>query len=56
MKKIFIIFAIIFSTTAFAKKNDIVITKYFLANELTKKTYTPKAVHGKRSWGKAGWD
>ena len=29
MKKIFLIFAIIFSTTAFAKKNDVVIPKYF---------------------------
>ena len=56
MKKIFIIFAIIFSTTAYAKKNDIVIPKYFFANELTKKTCSLKGVHGYGSWGKAGWD
>ena len=56
MKKIFIIFVIIFSTTAYAKKNDIVIPKYFFANELTKKTCSLKGVHGYGSWGKAGWD
>jgi ribosomal protein L25 (general stress protein Ctc) len=56
MKKIFIIFAIIFSTTAYAKKNDIVIPKYFFANELTKKTCSLEGVHGYGSWGKAGWD
>ena len=56
MKKIFIIFAIVFSTTAYAKKNDIVIPKYFFANELTKKTCSIKGVHGYGSWGKAGWD
>ncbi len=56
MKKIFIIFVIIFSTTAYAKKNDIVIPKYFFANELTKKTCSLKGVHSYGSWGKAGWD
>ena len=47
MKKIFLIFAIIFSTTAFAKKNDVVIPKYFFANELTKKTQCPRGEIGR---------
>ena len=46
----------IFSTDAYANKNDIVIPKYFFANELSKKTCSLKGVHGYGSWGKAGWD
>ena len=56
MRKIFIIFAIIFSTTAYAEKNDIVIPKYFFANELTKETCSLEGVHGFGSWGKAYWE
>ena len=56
LKKIFLFFAIIFSTKAYANISDIVIPKYFFANELTKKTCSLKGVHGYGSWGKAGWD
>jgi ribosomal protein L25 (general stress protein Ctc) len=37
-------------------KNDIVIPKYFFANELTKETCSLEGVHGYDSWGKAGWE
>ena len=37
-------------------KNDIVIPKYFFANELTKKTCSLEGVHGYGSWGKAHWE
>ena len=56
VKKIIIVFAIILSTTAYAKKNDIVIPKYFFANELTKETCPLEGVHGHGSWGKAYWE
>ena len=39
-----------------SQANDIVVPKYFFANELTKKTCSLKGVHGYGSWGKAGWD
>ena len=42
--------------SAYAKKNDIVIPKYFFANELTKKTCSLEGVHGYGSWGKAHWE
>ena len=37
-------------------KNDIVIPKFFFANELTKKTCSLEGVHGYGSWGKAHWE
>ena len=56
LKKIFFLFVIIFSTEAYANKNDIVIPKYFFANELTKETCSLKGVHGYGSWGKTNWE
>jgi len=55
-KKIFFLFVIIFSTKAYANKNNIVIPKYFFANELTKETCSLKGVHGHGSWGKTHWE
>ena len=37
-------------------KNDIVIPKYFFANELTKKTCSLEGVHGYGSWGKSNFE
>ena len=37
-------------------KNDIVIPKYFFANELTKETCSLEGVHGHGSWGKTHWE
>ena len=56
LKKIFFLFVIIFSTKAYANKNNIVIPKYFFANELTKETCSLKGVHGYGSWGKTNWE
>ena len=44
------------SGSAYAKKNNIVIPKYFFANELTKETCPLKGVHGHGSWGKTYWE
>ena len=46
----------LFGGGAYAKKNDIVIPKYFFANELTKETCLLKGVHGYGSWGKTHWE
>ena len=51
-----IVLGLLCSGNTYAKKNDIVIPKYFFANELTKKNCSLKGVHGYGSWGKAGWD
>ena len=58
MKKILGILAIglLLSGNAYAKKNDIVIPKYFFANELTKETCPLEGVHGHGSWGKTYWE
>ena len=42
--------------SAYAKKNNIVIPKYFFANELTKETCPLEGVHGYGSWGKTYWE
>ena len=47
---------LLFGGSAYAKKNDIVIPKYFFANELTKETCLLKGVHGYGSWGKTHWE
>ena len=58
MKKILVILflSLLLSSSAYAKKNDIVIPKYFFANELTKETCLLEGVHGKGSWGKEYWE
>ena len=47
---------LLLSGSAYAKKNDIVIPKYFFANELTKETCPLEGVHGYGSWGKTYWE
>jgi len=44
------------SSTPKTNQTDIVIPKYFFANELTKETCSLEGVHGYASWGKAGWE
>ncbi len=58
MKKLLgiVVLVLLLSGSAYAKKNDIVIPKYFFANELTKETCSLKGVHGKGSWGKEYWE
>ena len=58
MKKILgiLVLSLLLSGNAHAKKNDIVIPKYFFANELTRETYPLEGVHGHGSWGKAYWE
>ena len=58
MKKLFGIIALLLllSGNAYAKKNEIVIPKYFFANELTKETCSLEGVHGQGSWGKEYWE
>ena len=58
MKKILgiVVLSLLFSESAYAKKNNIVIPKYFFANELTKETCPLKGVHGHGSWGKTYWE
>ena len=58
MKKILgiLVLGLLLSGNAYAKKNDIVIPKYFFANELTKETCSLEGVHGFGSWGKAYWE
>ena len=58
MKKLFGIIALVLllSGNAYAKKNEIVIPKYFFANELTKETCSLEGVHGLGSWGKEYWE
>ena len=58
MKKILgiIVLSLLLSVNAHAKKNDIVIPKYFFANELTRETCPLEGVHGHGSWGKAYWE
>ena len=58
MKKILriLVLGLLLSGNAYAKKNDIVIPKYFFANELTKETCPLEGVHGHGSWGKTYWE
>jgi len=58
MKKLLGIFVmgLLLSGSAYAKKNNIVIPKYFFANELTKETCPLEGVHGHGSWGKTYWE
>ena len=58
MKKILgiVVLSLLLSESAYAKKNNIVIPKYFFANELTKETCPLKGVHGHGSWGKTYWE
>jgi len=58
MKKILgiVVFSLLISGSVNAKKNDIVIPKYFFANELTKETCPLEGVHGHGSWGKTYWE
>jgi hypothetical protein len=58
MKKLLgiVVLVSLLSGSAYAKKNDIVIPKYFFANELTKETCSLEGVHGKGSWGKEYWE
>ena len=58
MKKILgiVVLGLLMSGSAYAKKNNIVIPKYFFANELTKETCPLKGVHGQGSWGKEYWE
>ena len=58
MKKLLgiLVLGLLLSGSAYAKKNDIIIPKYFFANELTKETCPLEGVHGYGSWGKARWD
>ena len=58
MKKLFgiIVLVLLLSGNAYAKKNEIVIPKYFFANELTKETCSLEGVHGLGSWGKEYWE
>ena len=48
--------SLLLSSSAHAKKNDIVIPKYFFANELTRETCPLEGVHGHGSWGKTYWE
>ena len=47
MKKLLgiVVLVSLLSGSAYAKKNDIVIPKYFFANELTKETCSLEGVH-----------
>ena len=58
MKKLLgiVVLVSLLSGSAYAKKNDIFIPKYFFANELTKETCSLEGVHGKGSWGKEYWE
>ena len=58
MKKLLgiLVMGLFLSGSAYAKKNNIVIPKYFFANELTKETCPLKGVHGHGSWGKTYWE
>ena len=58
MKKLLGIFflGLLLSSSAYAKKNNIVIPKYFFANELTRETCPLEGVHGHGSWGKTYWE
>ena len=58
MKKLLgiLVLGLFLSGNAHAKKNDIVIPKYFFANERTKETCPLEGVHGKGSWGKGYWE
>jgi len=58
MKKLLgiMVLGLLFSGNAYAKKNEIVIPKYFFANELTKETCSLEGVHGNGSWGKEYWE
>ena len=58
MKKLLGIFVmgLFLNGSAYAKKNNIVIPKYFFANELTKETCPLEGVHGHGSWGKTYWE
>ena len=58
MKKLLGIFVmgLLLNGSAYAKKNNIVIPKYFFANELTKETCPLEGVHGHGSWGKTYWE
>ena len=58
MKKLLGIFVmgLFLNSSAYAKKNNIVIPKYFFANELTKETCPLEGVHGHGSWGKTYWE
>ena len=58
MKKLLGIFVmgLLLSGSAYAKKNNIVIPKYFFANELTRETCPLEGVHGHGSWGKTYWE
>ena len=58
MKKLLgiIVLGFLLSGNAYAKKNEIVIPKYFFANELTKETCSLEGVHGLGSWGKEYWE
>ena len=58
MKKILgiLVLGLLLTSNAYAKKNDIVIPKYFFANELTKETCPLEGVHGYGSWGKTNWE
>ncbi len=58
MKKLLgiVVMGLLFGGSSYAKKNDIVIPKYFFANELTKETCLLKGVHGYGSWGKTHWE
>ena len=51
-----LVMGLFLSGSAYAKKNNIVIPKYFFANELTKETCPLKGVHGHGSWGKTYWE
>ena len=50
------IMSLLLSGSAYAKKNNIVIPKYFFANELTRETCPLEGVHGHGSWGKTYWE
>ena len=58
MKKLLgiLVLSLLLSGNAYAKKNAIVIPKYFFANELTKETCPLEGVHGHGSWGKTYWE
>ncbi|WP_020169642.1 hypothetical protein [Candidatus Pelagibacter communis] len=58
MKKLLgiLVLGFLLSGNAYAKKNEIVIPKYFFANELTKETCSLEGVHGLGSWGKEYWE
>ena len=58
MKKILgiMVLSLLLSGSSYAKKNDIIIPKYFFANELTKETCPLEGVHSHGSWGKTYWE